>query len=214
VGGADLVNTYEIPGSAIERPANGEEEPAGRWGAVSFTDGGRRTLALLNDGKYSYDCPGADLRLTLLRNVIFADHYSHRPPADFNFTDEGMQRFEYGVAVCAGNAPAAWLTAQAALFNVRPVCVPESFHKGARPQRDGFLCIDKPNVIAAALKYCEDASGDLILRLTETDGRDTEANVSLLGKYNFRVSLGRRQIKTLRIGASGVRETNFLEGLA
>ena len=214
MGGESHANTYEIPGSAIARPANGEEEPAGRWGAVSFTDGGRHTLALLNDGKYSYDCPGADFRLTLLRNVIFADHYSHRPPAEFNFTDEGMQRFEYGIMPCAGEVPTGPLTAQAAQFNVRPVCVPESFHKGDRPQRDGFICIDRPNVIASALKYCEDGSGGLILRLTETAGTQTEINVSLLQKYTFRAVLGPRQIKTFRVGVNGVRETDFLEGLA
>lgn len=214
VGGGDPVNTYEIPGSAITRPANGEEEPAGKWGAVSFAENGRHTLAVVNDSKYSYDCPGNDFRITLLRNVIFADHYSHRPPAEFNFTDEGMQRFEYGVVLQKGDPDTAALTKEALQFNIRPVCVPESFHKGSEPQTKGFIEIDCDNVAVTALKHCEDGSGDLILRVYETAGRDTKANVSLFGgKYAFTAEVGRRQIKTFRIGPDGVKETDFLEDL-
>ena len=214
VGGGDPVNTYEIPGSAITRPANGEEEPAGKWGAVSFAENGRHTLAVVNDSKYSYDCPGNDFRITLLRNVIFADHYSHRPPAEFNFTDEGMQRFEYGVVLQNGDPDTAALTKEALQFNIRPVCVPESFHKGSEPQTKGFIEIDCDNVAVTALKHCEDGSGDLILRVYETAGHDTKAHVSLFGgKYAFTAEVGRRQIKTFRIGPGGVKETDFLEDL-
>ncbi len=209
------VNTYEIPGSAIRRPCNGEEEPAGKWGAVSFTaDGAGHTLAVLNDGKYSYDCPDGNLRITLLRNVIFADHFSHRPPAEFNFTDEGMQRFEYGVCVSSGEADTALLSKEAVALNIQPVTVPESFHKGTAPQSQSFLNIDRANLVCTALKYCEDGSGDLILRLYETAGTDTEADISLFsGKINFRAALGHRQTKTFRIGKDGVIGTDFLEGL-
>ena len=215
VGGTDCENVYEIPGSAIRRPANGEEEPAGKWGAVSFTQNGRHTLAVLNDGKYSYDCLGGDFRITLLRNVIFADHYSHRPPAEFNFTDEGMQRFEYGVCLCGGEADTALFSAQAYMFNVRPVCVPESFHKGSAPQENSFLRIDAPNVAATAFKLCEDGSGDLILRLNETAGAHTQTEISLFdGDIRFTAQIGARQIRTFRLNAKGVTETNFLEGLA
>ena len=215
VGGSGHANTYEIPGSVIRRPANGEEEPSGKWGAVGFTDGGRHTLGVVNDGKYSYDCPGNDFRITLLRNVIFADHYSNRPPAEFNFTDEGMQRFEYGVCLCEGEADTALFAREALMFNVRPVSVPESFHKGTRPQTDGWLRIDAPNVVVTAFKLCEDGSGDLILRLAETAGRDTHFNVSVLnGEADFAADIGHYQISTFRFGKNGIIQTNFLEGLA
>ncbi len=212
VGGGDIENTYEIPGAFIKRPANGEEEPAGKWGAVSFTCGGRHTLGVVNDSKYSYDCPENDFRITLLRNVIFADHYSHRPAADFNFTDEGMQRFEYGVCTATGDADACLLGREALLFNVRPVCVPESFHKGTAPQSDSFISVDQPNIVMNALKLCEDGTGDLILRLTEIAGADTEAHITVLGR-SFAAAFGHNQIKTFRISSADVTETNFLEGL-
>lgn len=213
VGGENRINTYEIPGAYIKRPTNGEEEPAGRWGAISFDDGGRRTLALLNDSKYSYDCPDNDLRLTVIRNVIFADHYSNRPAANFNFTDEGIQRFEYGVFVCDGEAEKSNIMNEAAMFNIRPAAVPESFHKGVLPQRKGFLSVDRDNIIMTALKFCEDRSGDCVARFYETRGEDTIAHIVCeMLNADFNVDFGHNEIKTLRISKNGeVRETDFLE---
>ena len=213
VGGENRINTYEIPGAYIKRPTNGEEEPAGRWGAISFDDGGRRTLALLNDSKYSYDCPDNDLRLTVIRNVIFADHYSDRPAANFNFTDEGIQRFEYGVFVCDGEAEKSDIMNEAAMFNIRPAAVPESFHKGVLPQRKGFLSVDRDNIIMTALKFCEDRSGDCVARFYETRGEDTRAHIVCeMLNADFNVDFGHNEIKTLRISKDGeVRETDFLE---
>ena len=213
VGGENRINTYEIPGAYIKRPTNGEEEPAGRWGAISFDDGGRRTLALLNDSKYSYDCPDNDLRLTVIRNVIFADHYSDRPAANFNFTDEGIQRFEYGVFVCDGEAEKSDIMNEAAMFNIRPAAVPESFHKGVLPQRKGFLSVDRDNIIMTALKFCEDGSGDCVARFYETRGEDTRAHIVCeMLNADFNVDFGHNEIKTLRISKDGeVRETDFLE---
>lgn len=215
VGGENRINTYEIPGAYIKRPTNGEEEPAGRWGAISFDDGGRRTLAVVNDSKYSYDCPDNDLRLTVIRNVIFADHYSNRPAANFNFTDEGMQRFEYGIFVCDGEAEKSGIMNEAAKFNIRPMAVPESFHKGTLPQRKSYLSVDKDNIIMTAFKFCEDGSGDCIMRFYETRGEDTKAHI-ICESFNadFEAEFGHNEIKTFRISKDGnVKETNFLEGI-
>lgn len=215
VGGENRINTYEIPGAYIKRPTNGEEEPAGRWGAISFDDGGRRTLAVVNDSKYSYDCPDNDLRLTVIRNVIFADHYSNRPTANFNFTDEGMQRFEYGIFVCDGEAEKSGIMNEAAKFNIRPMAVPESFHKGTLPQRKSYLSVDKDNIIMTAFKFCEDGSGDCIMRFYETRGEDIKAHI-VCESFNadFEAEFGHNEIKTFRISKDGnVKETNFLEGI-
>ena len=215
VGGENRINTYEIPGAYIKRPTNGEEEPAGRWGAISFDDGGRRTLAVVNDSKYSYDCQDNDLRLTVIRNVIFADHYSDRPAANFNFTDEGMQRFEYGIFVCDGEAEKSGIMNEAAKFNIRPMAVPESFHKGTLPQRKSYLSVDKDNIIMTAFKFCEDGSGDCIMRFYETRGEDTKAHI-VCESFNadFEAEFGHNEIKTFRISKDGnVKETNFLEGI-
>ncbi|MBQ7580958.1 MAG: alpha-mannosidase [Clostridia bacterium] len=212
--GENHKNVYEIPSGFIQRPANGEEEPAQRWGAVSyFKDGEPYTLAVLNDSKYSYDCQDNDFRLTLLRNVIFADHYSDRAYAEFDYTDEGVHRFEYAIHCSAGEADTALLTKEAAAFNVRPVAVPMSYHKGVLPQRNSFLEVSAQNVALSALKFCEDGSDDVIIRLYETAGKDSDVSVSYApADISFDFHIGKNEIKTYRCNSGAVVETDFLEG--
>ena len=218
IGGTDEISTYEIPCGFIKRPCDGDEEPAQQWADVTATDAqGRRIgLAIMNDGKYSYDCPGTQLRLTALRNVIFADHYSHRPAADFNFCDEGLQRFEYAILPHEGEAEESEIMLAAARFNCRPVTVSESYHKGkCEPQVKSFLEISKPNIIVTAFKFSEDKSGAVVLRCFESAGRKTRANILCdLLDAAFTVDFNPHEIKTFRIDPSGkVFEVNFLEGI-
>ncbi len=217
IGGEDEISTYEIPCGYIKRPCNGEEEPTQQWADITSTiNGVRAGLAVVNDGKYSYDCPGTMLRLTALRNVIFADHYSHRPAADFNFTDEGMNRFEYAIFTHEGEVENTEIMNLAAKFNCRPVTVVESYHKGkGAPQKASFLDINKDNIIATAFKFCEDGSGDAVLRCFEAQGKKTRVNIMCdIVDAAFRVDFMPHEIKTFRIHADGkVEEVNFLEGV-
>lgn len=216
--GHSEVSTYEIPSGYIKRPCNGEEEPGLAWADLTVTceDGVRRGVSVMSDSKYSYDCPGMELRITLLRNVIFADHYSHRPPADFQFTDEGLHRFEYGIMIHEGEAEESGIVQEALLFNNRPVAIPESYHKGTgEPQVKSFLSISAPNVIATALKFSEDGSGAAILRCYEANGKAVRATI-LCETLNaaFHVDFDPFQTKTFRIEKDGsVSEVNFLEGI-
>lgn len=217
--GSEPISTYEIPASFIKRPCNGEEEPAQSWADLTATseDGVRRGISVVSDSKYSYDCPENELRITLLRNVIFADHYSFRPKANFNFTDEGLQRFEYAITVHTGEAEDSGITALAAEFNCRPVAVPTSYNKnGILPQKHSYLKVTKPNIIVTAFKLCEDGSGDTIIRCYETDGKAT-ARVGFVCDIidaGFWSDFAPHEIKTFRVDANGyVIETNFLEGI-
>ena len=217
IGGTDAINTYSIPASFIKRPCNGEEEPAGRWGDVTATDeNGRYGLSIVNDSKYSYDCTGTELRLTCLRNVIFADHFSNRPAANFNFTDEGMQRYEYGIYLHSGEAEESDAEREAQTFNIRPTIVLESYHKGNLPQKNGYITFDKDNICVTALKYCEDGSGDIILRLFETKG-EFKTRVKCMSKlfdFGFYTDIHAHEYKTFRINKdSKVLDCNFLEGI-
>ena len=212
VNGNDPISTYEIPGGIIKRPCNGEEEPALTWGDVT-ADG--KGISLISDSKYSYDCSGNTLRLTLIRNSIFADHYSDRPAADFNYTDEGVNRFEYALYPHNGDAENSDIQKIASLFNNRPVAVPVGYHKGSEPQKKSFISISKPNVSLLSFKFCEDGSGDWILRLAETEGKSVKcAIVCDLIDAGFYADFRKFEIKTFRVNKDGyVRWTNFLEGI-
>ena len=217
VGGADEISTYEIPCGYIKRPCNGEEEPALNWADLTVNKNGKRAgLSVMSDSKYSYDCPGAELRLTALRNVIFADHYSDRPAASFNFTDEGLNRFSYGIYLHDGEAESSDIVKEAHLFNNNIAVVPESYHKGELQQKDCFLYTNLDNVVVTALKRCEDGSGDLIVRLYETKGIDSSRGylMSKLFDNGFWFDIAKHEIKTFRIDReTNVTEVNFLEGI-
>ncbi len=217
VGGEKEISTYEIPCGFIKRPCNGEEEPALNWADLTVNKNGKRVgLSVMSDSKYSYDCPGAELRLTALRNVIFADHYSDRPAADFNFTDEGLNRFSYGIYLHEGEADSSDVVKEAHLFNNNIVTVPESYHKGTLAQKDCFIYTNLDNVVVTALKRCEDGSGDLIIRLYETKGIENSRGyvMSKLFDNGFWYDIGKHEIKTFRVDReTNVAEVNFLEGI-
>jgi alpha-mannosidase len=217
VGGEDEISTYEVPGGFIKRPCNGEEEPALNWADVTVTKNGKRSgLAIMSDSKYSYDCVGNELRLTALRNVIFADHYSYRPEANFDFTDEGLNRFSYGIYLHSGEAESSDVMKESHVFSENVVVVPESYHKGDLDPVDSFMYVDCDNVEITALKRCEDGSGDLIIRLYETKGIDcTRAMLmSKLFDNGFWFDIKKHEVKTFRVRRDlTVLETNFLEGI-
>ena len=217
IGGKEEISTYEIPNSFIKRPCDGDEEVALNWADITVTKNDKRFgLSVISDSKYSYDCPGAELRLTALRNVIFADHYSYRPDANFNFTDEGLNRFSYGIYLHDGEAENSDIVKEAHLFNNNVVAVPESYHKGALSQKDSFLYVNADNVLITALKRCEDGSGDLIIRLYETKGIEATRCyiMSKLFDNGFWFDIGKHETKTFRVDRElNVKETNFLEGI-
>lgn len=212
VAGSAPISTYEIPAGFIKRPCNGEEEPALTWGDVTAEGYG---VSLISDAKYSYDCPGGTLRLTMLRNCIFADHYSNRPAADFSYTDEGLQRFEYAIYPHKGAAETSEVQQEADKLNQKLVAVPVGYHKGALPRMKSFISVNKPNISLSALKFCEDGSGDVIIRLCETAGKPVKAAIVCdAANAGFYADFGRQEVKTFRIDKDGfVKETDFLEGV-
>lgn len=213
IKGNNPISTYEIPAGFIKRPCNGEEEPALTWGDVTADGFG---VAIMSDSKYSYDCPDNKLRLTLLRNSIFADHYSDRRAADFSYCDEGLHRFEYAIYPHAGEAENSGIDKLSSIFNVRPVAVPVGYRKGTEPQRKSFISINRDNISLNAFKFCEDGSGDVILRLNETQGKKVRAAIVCnLLDAGFYADFNPMQIKTFRISRAdgSVIETNFLEGI-
>ena len=68
---------------------------------------------------------------------------------------------------------------------------------------------------AGMTTFCEDGSGDCIMRFYETRGEDTKAHI-VCESFNadFEAEFGHNEIKTFRISKDGnVKETNFLEGI-
>ena len=212
VTGENPEATYEIPGGFIKRKCEGYEDPALTWGDVTA---GGLGVSLISDAKYSYDCIGSTLRLTVIRNSIFADHFSDRPEADFSYCDEGLQRFEYEVYPHAGKAEKSGVQKYADMLNNKPVAVPAGYHKGSLPTVKSYVSVERENVSLLSFKTCEDGSGDYIIRLQETAGTESKTAVVFnLINAGFYADFEPLEIKTFRIDSEGVvTETDFLEGV-
>jgi alpha-mannosidase len=232
-------STYEIPFGFIERPARGTEEHGHQWIDVSGmlhrqedgripgcsdaatagpeqadSEGGSEYgLSLLNTAKYSYDVMDSDMRMTLARSPIFADHYGERDDL-CEFMDQGVQSFGYSLVPHAGTWQKAGIVKKANELNVSPIQVMETYHKGVSPREFTGVGISAGNIIATAFKPAEDCSG-YILRCYETDGEAAcaEFSIPVLGRH-FNAEFGRNEIKTFRISidtAIPVAECSLLE---
>lgn len=125
-------------------------------------------LSVLNDGKYGSDTNGNVFRLTLLRS-------SHDPDPN---PDEGLQTFTYSLLPHAGDWRAARSEQAGLALNVPLRAVLTTAHAGQAAPVVSVLPAE--NLVVGALKHCEDGPG-YILRLFETQGRDTVARLTFSG---------------------------------
>jgi alpha-mannosidase len=215
----DVAATYEIPYGAIRRPANGEEEPGQRWvdasGSVAGVDG-RFGLAILNDGKSSFDVMGGEIGVTALRSPIFA-HHEPTTPKDgvrYQFQDQGIQRFSLSIAPHPGDWSAAGLARRAAELNQRPTVLLESYHDGPLPLAGSYASIEPDHLVLGAVKLAEDGD-DLVVRVVETAGRRATAHLALTAiQRELTFEIGAFEIRTFRFrtdASSEALETDLLE---
>ena len=170
-----------IPYGHITRPTDGSEQVMCDW--VSHGD-----LLLAAEGKYSFDAKESLLSLTVLRSVIYADHFGKRD--EFcEFTEQGEHRFSYEIGVFEGAADAQ---RRASELLTPPTVLYAGFHGGRLPTRFSALPALPKNIALTACKHGEDGEG-MLIRLNECEGQSTEASIELFG---HRV--------TVKVGAYGI----------
>lgn len=213
--------SYEIPYGISVREPDGEEYPVQTFMDLEGANPGMTTqingLSILNDGKFSASTAGKTAALTVLRSPIYAHHEPYVPDdrLEYVYMDQGVQTFTWALYPHDGSWERAETVENAIALNQRPVALFETYHKGHLKQKDSFLQVSADHVVLSVVKLAEDGSGDLILRLYETAGRHTSAEVEL-SAMNRRLSLQFTpfEIKTVRIpkdGSQTVRETDLLE---
>ena len=165
---------YEIPYGVIERPCNKEEEPSLTWMAMKGDNGG---YAILNDKTYGAHADGNILYHTIVRSPLFCDGGGPRSmDCAHNFSDQGCMEFSYEL-MPVGDSWAPVI--QAAQQLNKPITnIVENWHKGSIKEKtyEG-LTISQDNIMLSAFKYSEDGNG-LVIRLYETDGKETPVTVS------------------------------------
>ena len=201
---------FEIPYGFIEKRTDGKEQPAQCWAAV---EDGSRGFAILNDGKYAYDVKEGEIRLTVVRGAIYADHFGMAVRDDLcDYQEQGEHTFKYIIKPYAGSFGNAGVVRRAWELNSPAVSVTETYHKGKLPQTFGGVEIDNENVILSTLKQAEDGDG-MIVRLYECNGKGGATCVKLPWlNAEIKTSFGPCEIKTFKIQADGrAGEVNLIE---
>ncbi|MDR6552243.1 glycoside hydrolase family 38 C-terminal domain-containing protein [Paenibacillus qinlingensis] len=212
---------FEIPYGFIERQTNGHEVPGQIWVNVSgqessTTEGNELStfgLSLINDTKYAYDVLGNELRITVVRSPIYADHFGERDD-QVEFMDQGVQEFNYVLSPHAGSWQDSGVVRKAYELHAPLMQIWETYHEGALQQVSEGITISSDNVIAVAFKPAEEGNG-WILRCQETYGREavTQLSIPTLNR-SWQTTFGKCEIKTFFIPNGEhdpIQEVNFVE---
>ena len=208
--------TYEIAYGYKVRKAEGDEDPGQRWIDLSGDRAGKEYgVAVINDAKYGYSVQDNDLRISIVRGAVYAQHQPRtvEPNGEYLWQDQGEQTFRMLLLPHAGSWQDAGVVRRAEELTAPVPVLYQGIHPGIRPLSASFLSVDAPNVVVSVVKKSEDG-GDLIVRCYETAGREAKATLDL-GLVNRRWTGTFRpmEIKTLRVprGGGEIREVNVLE---
>ena len=190
----DVKATYEIPYGAIERPADGTENPLQRWLSVK----GRAAAAGGKKVRYSVgvavdsiggadvkagDGSGAEVRLTLLRSPVYGylTNQDIKSSPDRPIVDRGTPR-RVRYRLVAGRTDPGVPEHAASLG--QPVQIAFEGAQGGGAVRPFSLVRCEPATVhLTALKRAEDGRG-FVVRLVETRGKATQA--TLTGPAGYR----------------------------
>ncbi|MGA2073556.1 MAG: glycoside hydrolase family 38 C-terminal domain-containing protein [Terriglobia bacterium] len=208
--------TYEVAYGYKVRKPEGDEEPGQRWVDLSGDRAGNKYgLAIINDAKYGYSAQGNDLRVSITRGAVYAQHEPAKLEAggEYLWQDQGEQTFRMLLLPHRGSWQDAGVVRRAEELTAPIPVVYQGIHSGSRPQAASFLSVDAPDVVVSAVKKAEDGD-DFIVRCYEAGGRPAKAKVDLgFVNRHWEGSFRPLEIKTLRVPRAGgeIREVNLLE---
>jgi alpha-mannosidase len=205
--------TIETPYGYLEREPNGHEDPGQSWVDVS---GDGRGLAVVNDAKSGYDVRGGDIGVSAVRSPVWAWHDPRELEADgdFDYMDQGRQRFRVRLIPHAGDWRAAGAVRLAAELNQPPFAMLESYHDGPLEPQGSYAADGGGDVVVTVLKGAEDGGG-YVVRAFESSGRPAHATIELqVFDRTIDADFDPNEIKTFRIPRDPqqpVAETDLLE---
>jgi len=210
----------KVPGAVLERTANGEEEPYQDWITVQGSiNGAGYTVALINNGTYSYNCLDGLFRTTIVRSAPFARHNPQQ--LRFNdieaWQDQGRQERTFWLLGGKGTYQHFALDRRSIELQTPAEYVMDSRHEGKSPWEQSFLEITPESVQVLAIKAKEEAEADTIIRLQERSGNRSTATLksTLLG-LDHTVELVPWELKTILVTRRGnaraeIRSVSLLE---
>jgi len=195
-------------------PATGKEVVAQKWTAVVSEI---QAFSCINDGIYGSDCADGEMRLSLLRSAAYAGHpIMDRPivPQD-RFTariDQGERLYHFWFTGSPATERLEHIEREALSHNERPVAL-SFFPSGAGETPAPLVELRDDTVVLTAFKESEDGQGYIVRLFNPTSlPHETILVVPTLG-INHPVSLGKFEIKSLRIDltTASAQEVDLLE---
>jgi alpha-mannosidase len=161
--------TREIACGTIDWEPDGAEVPALNWVDLTGYTMGEETevgLTVLNDCKYGHSLSEEEIKLTLLRSSYDPDP----------LPELGRHNIRFAMVPHLGPLDPSEATRAGYALNHPLVPVGTTVHEGDAPTESSMLTVQTPNVMLSGAKQAEDSDA-LILRLYETEGRKTKAQV-------------------------------------
>jgi len=203
----------EIPGGAIDRPADGREHVHGRWLFLRGPlEGKEEAFGVVSAGQNGFDFANGEIRLSVLRSAAYCHERGFkfgRTPSR-KFADFGVH--EVRILVTAGDPEsvrgmlpglADWLCAPPYALAHLPI--------GAKTSPVELLSVEPHNIRLTACKRSWDGEA-LVVRLHEAGGLETTALLSIRPRPEIRLNFKPFEIKTVRVERSGRwREVALIE---
>lgn len=176
-------------------------------------------LTIANDGKYAFNVEEGRVQITAARSAIYAQGNSPdwwNGQETYEYTDIGTQTFWLILKPHGGALPERELYRIADKAGGAYEYLADSAHApSGRGKQVGSRFslgeVEAGNVVLTLVKKAED-DGDFVLRLLETEGKDTETRLNFRGK-TYPVSLGHYEIATYKVSRDGskIQKTDLLE---
>ncbi len=179
----------EVPGGAIDRPADGNEHVHGRWLLVEgkAEDGRRTALGIVNSGQPGFDFAGGEIRLSVLRSAAYCHEQGFAlgaPPESpaRKYADIGVHDVRLFVIAGESGDVRRRLPGLADRMSAPPFALAHLPIGAGVAQREEFLSLEPAHVRLTALKRSADGRA-LVVRLHEAAGIAADCRLRLaMGK--------------------------------
>jgi alpha-mannosidase len=179
----------EVPGGAIERPADGEEHVHGRWLVISGTSAGKAAaIGVASSGQHGLDFKDGELRLSVLRSSAYCHERSFdlgtgalktgtvtSSCPQWKFADIGVHEFRLLVMAGGPAAVKAMMPGLADHLAAPPAAYSHlPYDAESAGPAETLLSVKPANVRLLACKLSWDGQA-LVVRLQEATGKKTKA---------------------------------------
>lgn len=180
---------------------------------ADISDAGGAGISIINDSLYAFRQTGSCYKLILLRNAMFARGGGgpEEETLENDFMNQGT--FDYQLVWIAHEKPVAnqRLFEEADRLHLPVEYLGDSNHPGEDYRKQNALYqAEARNVHVQTVKPAGDGSGDLILRMFETEGKDGSIRLKCCG-HEAEADFAPYEIRTLRLTENGFTECNMLE---